>query len=434
MRALVAILAAGCAATPPPSTSRGFLAAAWPAPEPRRARPAPTSLTVELAVTLAREAHPLPGALAARVAAADAEVAAEILPEGPQLRVESLRLRERPDGAGADLRVALRVEPPHPLERPALAAAARARADGVRAEAAAEWHEVETRVRRAFWHALLSLAEARQTADLLAARSAASAIARRRAAQGVASKVEVAYAELDESEAAVENQTAAAGAEAARRELLLLVGLPEADALALDGDPLDPALWPAIPSDDALREVALARRADLAAAAAVVDEADAELRGARARRWPWLDFVEVGYEIEPDLTAREAFVFSAALRLPVFEWAGAGVTHAREARRAANATLGATARIVADDLRARAAVARAARRVLADGADSGALERARRAVAEAAAAGQLDPADAAEIDVRAARALRDRLRRARSFFEALEDLREAAGGDLTVAP
>jgi hypothetical protein len=30
-----------------------------------------------------------------------------------------------------------------------------------------------------------------------------------------------------------------------------------------------------------------------------------------------LDFVEVGYEIEPDLTAREAFVFSAALRLPV---------------------------------------------------------------------------------------------------------------------
>jgi hypothetical protein len=72
--------------------------------------------------------------------------------------------------------------------------------------------------------------------------------------------------------------------------------------------------------------------------------------------------------------------------------------------------------------------------VLAMARTSGALERARRAVAEAAAAVKLDAPMPPRSDVRARARAAEPPQARSSFFEALEDLREAAGGDLTVAP
>lgn len=246
----------------------------------------------------------------------------------PQLRMNNLRFDEVL-ASTPRFEVGLRVPFDKPGTLDAQYDALHQEALAVRARAAEEARRValDVRVALARYHGWKALVHVAATERGLAQAE----VDRLRA--GVASKavgaVELAAAELALIEA--DGGVARAEGEAARWHAVIAAAigtcaLPEA---AVDG-------WrnEVVPGErDALVKTALSERPSLRRYAALAGIAAARRWEANAQAWPWLDWVQVGYELT-DPIVTDTWVFSLAIDIPIANWDGAHVRAAEAEERA----------------------------------------------------------------------------------------------------
>lgn len=323
---------------------RRFQAPAGPAPD---ATPCPGHLDDAEVARLARDAS---AEVQARLVEAHAlEGLAEVsLADAPELRLSELRL-DRLLAGPARAELALRV----PIERPgtldARADAVRHAAAMARAEAAEVGREVARDARLSFARWVVAnerVALAEQTVALAETGRARVAEARRR---GEADDAELLTAELVHT--AARGDLALARSEVTRwwAALAARIGLTPGCAPS----PSAPD-WVAearsLMETPELEALALSRRPALGRLAAELARAEARAHEARAATWPWLAWVQVGYEVVSPAAA-DTWGFALSLELPVGTWDGAGIEAAEAERsgleRAARATVGEVAREVA---------------------------------------------------------------------------------------
>ncbi len=108
------------------------------------------------------------------------------------------------------------------------------------------------------------------------------------------------------------------------------------------------------------------RRPEIELAAAQGDAADATLHAERAARWPWLSFVEVGYEFRPESVLGRAWTFGLGIELPVFDTHRAATVAADTARKAEQRALGAAVELVTREVRTSLSEAQATRALVTE--------------------------------------------------------------------
>ncbi|WP_437682406.1 TolC family protein [Sorangium sp. So ce131] len=415
----------------------GRVDAAARARAPLAARPgaAPSELRVDEAVAMAKRQSGALAAMNARADTADAQAEAEgaSVYRDPEIRVSQLRLDQVLDGAPR-LATGVRVRPPRPGEAAATEAAARAEAAVARAEARAVEVEIEAEVRWLFDDVLLIDAE-------IAAHEAVASARRRLADQQKAQLDASQTTAIEEAMAALSAVEAEAGAAEQRERrkvalaaLLERVGLDPAAPVRLVGDPAAALERVALPAEDALIEAALRRRPEIEIAAAGLDAAAAKGDIARGQRWPWLSFLEVGYEFSPATRDPLGWTFEAGIEVPLFNLhafgkaAAAADAEAVEARRA----FAGEVQRIAQEVRDRLREVRAAEAVL-ESFRARALPVAERAgveIARSLESRQIHRLDALDLDERRAASQLKLLKVARAYRTALAELRSAVGGRL----
>jgi cobalt-zinc-cadmium efflux system outer membrane protein len=370
----------------------------------------------------------------ARAQVAEAVTEEEGQLENPELRISGIQLDDiLQDKPKLDL--GLRISPARPGEIDAKVAAARAEASAVRAEAKMEENLAEAEARWMFANVLLFDAEIEAAEAEAAARKKLADVTRARVERALATRVDEAFAALEREEAAEEAADLKAQREVALGALLDRLGLPPSSKVRLVGDPIDPASLPALPEEEALVEAALAARPELAAAAARMDVAGANAYIERTKRWPWISFVQLGYDFEPSVREGLGWTFAAAVELPLFSINTGGVLRADaqkvEARRVFEAEV---SRIVAE-VRARHREARTARDLVRSYRDRAvqAADSASEAVAAALDAGQSDLVEMALVERQRSATRRQRLKLLRRYHEALAALSAAVGKKLPAA-
>lgn len=185
---------------------------------------------------------------------------------------------------------------------------------------------------------------------------------------------------------------------------------------------------PDVAARDALVAAALGDRPSLALRAAQAGAAAARTWEARSLAWPWLDFAQVGYQLD-NPAAPDSWVFSLAIDLPIGAWDGAHVDAAeREERALEDAARHDAAKIVAE-VDAAIAAYRAADDALTgltrvfDGVDRQRLE----ALRTGARNGTVDPADVYDLERDLARLERRRIEARIALGEARAELFAALG-------
>lgn len=153
-------------------------------------------------------------------------------------------------------------------------------------------------------------------------------------------------AETKFQKAKIKLDTMVSARETLRRRIAWLTGIPD-DRLVIDSEP-PPMPDPASLSVEHLTEIAFARRPDLAAAVAELDEAEAGVKAAKAARIPWFRFVEATYSHDNDRMSEwdrhktghsDEFSVKASIYLPIFTWAGESVELSEMVQARANARL-----------------------------------------------------------------------------------------------
>lgn len=396
---------------------------------------APRALGVEEAVAMARERSARLGALEARAAMGAAEVEAADRYENPELRVSQLRLDQVADGA-PEVRTAIRVTPSRPGEVDAEVAEARAVEAEARAEARAEALSLEADVRWLFDDILLLDAEIAAADAVASARQRLATKMRAGLAAAEVTAIDEAMAELAAAEAAQDSAEQRGRLQEARSALLDLTGLDPGAQVRLVGEPA--AAWPPpeLPPEEALIEAALRSRPEIKLAAARIDAADARGHIERAKRWPWLSFVELGYDFAPGIEGALGWTFQAGVELPIFDTNRGGVRVADAARAEAKRALSAEVELVVREVRGRLREARAAAALVTE------LQRRAVPAAERAAAAARRALEGREVDAIRALTIDERrvgvelrlLDLRRRYRTAIAELRRAVGGPLPVAP
>ncbi len=146
--------------------------------------------------------------------------------------------------------------------------------------------------------------------------------------------------------ARIKLDTMVSARETLRRRIAWLTGIPD-DKLVIDPEP-PPMPDPTSLSVEHLTEIAFARRPDLAAAVAELDEAEAGVKAAKAARIPWFRFVEATYSHDNDRENEwdrhqtghsDEFSIKTSIYLPIFTWAGESVELSEMVQARANARL-----------------------------------------------------------------------------------------------
>jgi len=393
-----------------------------------------TTLIAGQAVQLALKNAPALQEARARQERARARVDEASQLENPQLRIRDIEL----DGlahAEPRLDLALRVPVPAPWTRDARGERARLRLE----EASAERDDLERRVRAEVrkLYARLAMLDRRaallkRTVDLCAKYRE---LADRRVREGAATELDASLPKLRHAEALDRQHRLRLARAQTLSRLRLLTGVrPDRRVTFRTASAdLDPD-GSGAPDQQQLIRRALTQRRDLRSAAARVGVAEADAYIARAQRWPWLRFAEVGYNIRPEPDPLN-FQFYLAFDIPLLSW-NRGAIAAREAQlarrrveeraqilRAAQEVSDAAARV-----RETGAQLREARRTLLP-----ALEAGSKAMKQAVAHGVIDPLRATIVEWRRFRAQRRYLDTQLAHREAVIDLEaavgDAAGGD-----
>ncbi|AUX33874.1 MULTISPECIES: TolC family protein [Sorangium] len=394
-------------------------------------RAAPGELTADEAVALAKKRSATLAMMRAREDKARARVDADAAGtyRNPEVRFSQLRLDQVLDHEPR-FAAGVRIRPPRPGEAGAAADVARADVDVARAETRVSELELEAEVRWLFDDVLLLDAEIEALEAVAATRRrlADQERARVNAAQGTA--VDEAMAALSAAVAEEDGAVPRARREVARAALLERVGLDPAAPVRLVGEPAASAPLVALASEEALIEAALRNRPEIALAAAEIDAAGAEGALARATRWPWLSFVELGYEFSPATRDPLGWTLEAGLELPLFDTRASEIAAADAGAIAAQRALAAEVQRVAREVRDRLRAARAAG-VLVEEFRARALpavERAGVEVARALDSRQIDAVRALSLEERRAAAQVKLLKLVREYRTALAELRIAVGG------
>ncbi len=287
------------------------------AAEPRSDEP-PLALTLDAALERAVATDPGIAGLRAKATAEAAHVDAADDFENPELRLTNLNFHDGSDRA----ELALRVRPPLPGTGQAKSEIARSDFERSSADAARARQVLATQVRMLFDLALLHPSAAALAADAAALESRELSLVERELARGVITRADVAERMLDVARTRRECDRTARRFAAAREDLSRLLDLPAATPVVLVGQSPSPGDLEAI-EEGALLERALRARPEIRGAAASIDAARAESWLARAEQWPWLSFVQAGYDFQP--SGAEAWEAGVALDVPLFSWRRDGV-------------------------------------------------------------------------------------------------------------
>jgi len=294
---------------------------------------------------------------------------------------------------------------------------------------------VEAEARWAFENVLLFDAEIEAANVEAETGKELAAAVKTRVERSQATRMDEALTLLAREESSQETAELRAEREIALGALLDLIGLPASTQVRLVGPPLDPAHLPELPGEEALVEAALTARPELEVAAARMDAAAAGAYIERAKRWPWVSFVQLGYDFEPSVRDGLGWTFGAGVEVPLFSLNSGSVARAdaetTEARRGFEGGVARVAREVRDRLRE----ARAARDLVRSFKES-AVPAADRASSEEKAAldaGQSDLMRLAMVEERRGGVRRQRLKLLRRYHEAMAALRTAVGGRIPAA-
>ncbi|WP_437588661.1 TolC family protein [Sorangium sp. So ce1000] len=432
----------GCSSPPRPAASdraialyrEGRVSAGAPALRREGAGPragAPRAMTVDDAVAWARGHSAELAAQSARAGAAAAQVDAEDHLENPELRISNIEL-ERIIEREPRVSTALRFPVNRPGEVDAKVAAARV--DEAKALADAREIEIalEADVRSLFDEVLLLDAEIAAADAVAEARRSLATWMKGQLAASRTTAIDEAMTELTAVDAEQDGVDLRAQRSAALAALLARMGLDPAAPVRLIGAPKTAWPPPELPTEDAAVELALKRRPEIELAAAQGDAADAALHAERGARWPWLSFVEIGYDFRPESVLGLGWTLGLGIDLPVFDTHRAAVVAADAARRAEQRALGAAVERVTREVRTSLAEAQAVRALVTE-LRSRMTPAAEHAGAEAQRAldgHNVDVGRALEVDERRVRLELRLLRFVRRYWTAVGELRHAVGGRL----
>jgi outer membrane protein, heavy metal efflux system len=387
-------------------------------------------LTVDNAIAIAKKNSAKLAELDARVAAADAGIDAAGQRRNPELRVTSVRLGR----TNEDLNVVtprLRFKPERPGEIGAREAEARAERDELEAHVHAEEMAIETEIRWFFDDVVVLDAEIAASERAAATRGKIAAQVKNDVGAATATGIDSDLADLFALEADGDV------AELRSRRALLVtalldrLGAPKDTKLVLAGDA---SAWPPppLPSEQVLVEHALRRSPRVAGSAARIDGANARLHREEARRWPWLEFFEVGYEITKSPTGVPLFTVGAGVELPIFSTNGGGVRHAEASKAAAAHQLEAEVEKTTREIRQRVREVEAAAALVTEFRQKSLplLERARADMERALAASSINMVRALTIEERINLVEVKLFKLVRRHRTSLDGLRRAIGGPI----
>ncbi len=416
-----------------PPRFRGRDASGMDAP----AAPVPgKELTADDAILLAKKNSARLAELDARVATAEAAIDAAGQPRNPELRATNVRVGRAIDqgGDGLNLTPRLRLHPERPGEIAAREAQARAARDEARADARAEEMAIEAEIRWLFDDVVLLDAEIAASERAAATRAKLAAQVRSEVGTAMATAMDEGFAALVAVEAEGEVAELRARRELVLAALLERMGMPPRTSLALRGDP---AAWPPppLPTERLLVEHALRQSPTVAGSAARIDAADARLHQEKGRRWPWLNFVEVGYQVESSSTGVPLFTVGAGIELPIFHANGGAVRHAEASRSAARQHLEAEVEQTVRDVRQRRREVETAAALVTEFRTRSLplVEGARSQMDRALAAGAINTVRALNLEERTNLVELRLFKLVRRYRASLDGLRRAIGGPLPAA-
>jgi cobalt-zinc-cadmium efflux system outer membrane protein len=417
---------------------RAEASAASPRPaagNPGNAEARPTTLTSEQAVRLALRQNPALQEARARERTASASVDEDSQLENPQLRIRDIEI-ESLAHSEARLDVALRVPIPQPWTRDARLQRARLRLEEARAERSNVERRLRADVRKLYARLAMLEQLSAQIERTIALFAQYRKLAEQRVQSGAATEVDASLPRLRHAEALDRRHALRLRRARVIARLRQLVGArPDGGTTFRTGTAdLAPLRRGSALRQEALIKQALSQRRDLRRASARVGIAQADTYIARARRWPWLRFAEVSYNIRPDPDPLNWELYFA-LDIPLLSW-NSGAIAAREARlerrrleeraevlRAVQEVSDAAARVRETTQRLREA-----KRSLLP-----ALEAGSRAIAQAVELGVVDPLRATTVEWRRLRAHRRYLETRLAHREAVIDLEAALGGEQRAA-
>ena len=393
--------------------------------------PIPEQLTVEDAVRLAKSQSAKLLELSARADQAAAEVALASTVKNPELQVQNLRLDQVLTGQTRE-RTSVKVPIPRPGEIDARVIAAQADEASARAALRAEEMEIESDVRWLFDDVLLLDAQNKAADAVVAARDAVAAQMKARLQAQQATALDESMSAVTAAEAVEDRVALAAQRAASRAALFVRLGLPVDADVKIVGDAADTWPPPPLPDERTLIEAALRRRPEIDSAIARMDAADAVLYAEKVKRWPWLTFVELGYEIGPTVVPGQGFTFQAGVELPIFNTNSKGVAVAESSQKTAKARLAAAVQSISREIQVRREAARIAEQQVTElkGRVLPASQRAGAEIQRALTGHDVDVVLALMVDVRRVRVELLYLDAIRRYRIAVSDLRRSVGGQL----
>lgn len=391
----------------------------------------PSELTVDAAITIAKDRSAKLVELKARADQAKAQVGVAASLQNPELQVQGLRLDQILDGQPRE-RTTVKVPLPRPGEVDARIAAAQADEATATAALRAAELEIEADVRWLFDDVLLLDAQIKAADAVVAARDAVAVQMKARLDAQQATALDETMAAITAAEAVEDRVALAALRSASRARLFVQLGMPADADVKIVGAP--PETWPPppLPEERPLIELALQRRPEIEAAIAKMDSADARTYAEQVKRWPWLTFVELGYAVGPNVKEGLGFTFQAGVELPIFNTNSKGVAAAEAGQRAAKANLANAVQTVSRDVRVRREAARVAEQQVTE-LKTRVLPASGRAGAEiqkALSGHDVDVVLALMVDVRRVRVELLYLDAIRRYRAAVSDLRRSVGGSL----
>ena len=398
-------------------------AANVPAVEPGMvAGAAPLTLTLSEALERAIAANPELAALHAKTAADAARIDEADDLENPELRLTDVNLRD----GGDTSELTLRARPPLPGAVQARAEIARADFEQSSAQAERARQLLAVRVRELFDLALLQERAAALAAEAATLESRELALLEREVARGVTTRGDVAERALDSARTRRDCDRAARRMAASREALASLLAVPTATPVVPVGEPSAPASLEALGAGE-LVERALRARPEIRGAAASIDAAHAEAWLERAEQWPWLSFVQVGYDFRP--SGAEAWQAGVAVDLPLFHRNRDGVRAAEADLFVVRRGFEAVVREIADEVRTSLAHARDAASDLERFRQGAARATAsgRRAIAAARTLGQASEGDLVRAERRDIEATLTELELTEEYIAAFAELVAAVG-------
>jgi outer membrane protein, heavy metal efflux system len=433
--ALAALTSLGCFHSPGYSPQRSV--AAWremeaarpPGAASRPDRPAADDLlTADQAYQLALANNPDLAVVAAEAAVAEAEIGAAKQLENPTLRLTNFAVDDTvPGKAGFNLGV--RAPIPRPGTVHARVKQARLAAESAQGTTDAARGLLRAEIDRRYARLALLQADIEEVSRAAALGETRRAQLKDRVEKQVATRVDLALAELDHAETQEELNRLRDEQGQIEAELARLIGPGPPRRYAVDRSEL--RVGDARLTADALTEQALRARPELRAAQTRVGEAQAAVYIARSEVYPWLSWAQVNYYFGANSTPA-AFGFGLALDLPLFSWnrgeirAAKATVRLRELEeRAGVATIAAEVReAMARVERTQARIKEIETSLLPQ------IDAAAEAAEAALAAGALDPLKAGEVEARRVAARRLHLAALYERRAAMIDLEAALGTPL----